>query len=53
MCGELVQVVVAAAGEVGLQNFPKQIPFQEVVGHGQELPDNLVEILGESQETKD
>ena len=46
MCGELVQVVVVAAGEVGLQNFPKQIPFQEAVGHGQKLPDNLVEILG-------
>lgn len=36
---------MAAAGEVGLQNFPKQIPFQQAVGHGQKLLDNLVEIL--------
>lgn len=34
LCGELVQVIVAAVGEVGLENFPKQIPFQQVVGHG-------------------
>ena len=45
LCRELVQVVMAAAGEVGLQNFPKQIPLQQAVGHGQELLDNLVEIL--------
>lgn len=45
MCRELVQVVVAAVGEVGLHNLPKQIPFQEAVGHGQKLPDDLVEIL--------
>lgn len=45
LCGELVQVIMAAAGEVGLQNFPKQIPLQQAVGHGQELLDNLVEIL--------
>lgn len=36
---------MAAAGEVGLQNFPKQIPLQQAVGHVQELLDNLVEIL--------
>lgn len=36
---------MAAAGEVGLQNLPEQIPFQQVVGHGQQLLDHLVEIL--------
>lgn len=36
---------MAAAGEVGLQDFTKQIPFQQAVGHGQKLLDNLVKIL--------
>lgn len=45
MCGELVQVVFAATGQVSLQNLPKQIAFQEAVGHRQKLPDDLVEIL--------
>lgn len=50
--GELVQVVMAAAGEVGLQNFPKQIPFQQAVGHGQKLLYNLVEILRKVRKPK-
>lgn len=33
VCRELVQAVMAAAGEMALQNFPKQIPFQQAVGH--------------------
>lgn len=36
---------MATFGEVGLQNFSKQISFQQVVCHGEKLPDNLVEIL--------
>lgn len=43
---------MAAAGEVGLQNFPKQIPFQQAVGHGQKLLDNLMEILGKVKKPK-
>lgn len=48
MCGELVQIIMATVREVGLQNFPKQVSFQQVVGHGQKLLDNLVEILRET-----
>lgn len=33
VCRELVQVVMAATAEMALQNFPKQIPFQQAVGH--------------------
>lgn len=47
MCRELVQIIMATVREVGLQNFPKQTSFQQVVGHGQKLLDNLVEILRE------
>lgn len=43
---------MAAAAEVGLQDFPKQIPFQQAVGHGQKLLDHFVEILGRVGKTK-
>lgn len=39
---------MATTGEVGLQNLPKQIPVQQAVGHGQELLDDFVEILKET-----
>lgn len=44
--------MMAAAGEVGLKNFPKQIPFQQAVGHGQKLLYNLVEILRKVRKPK-
>lgn len=43
---------MAAVGEVSLQNFPKQIPFQQTVGHGQKLLDNLMEILESVRKNK-
>lgn len=43
---------MTAAGEVSLQNFRKQIPFQQAVGHGQKLLDNLVEILENVRKSK-
>lgn len=46
---ELVEVIVATFWEVGLQNFSEQISFQQVVGHGEKLPDNLVEILWKTE----
>lgn len=45
LSGELIEVIVATLGEVGLQNFSKQTPFQQVVCHGEKLLDNLMEIL--------
>lgn len=39
---------MVAAAEVGLQNLSKQIPFQQAVGHGQKLLDDLVEVLEET-----
>lgn len=52
LCRELVQVIMATSGEVGLQNLPKQVQFQQAVGHGQKLLDNLVEILGKDRKPK-
>lgn len=52
LCWELVQVIMTAAGEVSLQYFRKQVPFQQAVGHGQKLLDNLVEILEKVRKAK-
>lgn len=50
--GKLVEVVMATFGEVGLQNLSKQISFQQAVRHGENLSDNLVEILWKRKKKK-
>ena len=42
---QLIQVVMGTAGEVGLQDLCEQAPLQQVVGHGEQLSDHLVEVL--------
>lgn len=49
---KLVEIILATFGEVGLQNFSEQIPFQQVVSHGEKLPDNLVKILWKTEKKK-
>lgn len=50
--GKLVKVVMATFGEVGLQNLSEQISFQQVVRHGENLSDNLVEILWKTKKRR-
>lgn len=50
--GKLVEVVMATFGEVGLQDLSKQISFQQAVRHGENLSDNLVEILWKTKKRK-